>query len=146
GNEMEIGENSPKLWAHIQDLAKMVKEIDPNHPVMTVVAEIGGDKVEKIHKECPDIDIIGINTYGGGPSVAERYKKAGGKKPIVLTEFGPAGTWEIGMNAFKAAPELTSTQKAEKYRATYEKSVVGAPGVCLGSYAFTWGFKIEATA
>jgi len=146
GNEMENGADSKALWTHMEDLAKMVKEIDPNHPVMTVVAEIGGDKVQQIHKYCPDLDMVGINSYGGGPSIAERYVKNGGTKPIVITEFGPPGTWEIGMNAFKAAPELTSTQKAERYRATYEKSVLGAPGLCVGSYAFTWGFKVEATA
>src|SRR5262249_7730556 len=29
---------------------------------------------------------------------------------------------------------------------TYEKAVVGAKGTCLGSYAFLWGNKQEATA
>ena len=50
------------------------------------------------------------------------------------------------MNAFGAAPELTSTEKAARYRETYLKSVLGAPDLCLGSYAFTWGYKIEATS
>ena len=113
---------------------------------MTVVAEIGGHKVQNIHKYCPDIDVIGINSYGGGASLAERYRKAGGTKPFVVTEFGPPGTWESRKNAFGAAPELTSTQKARCYRETYEKSVLGEPALCLGSYAFTWGWKNEATA
>ena len=82
----------------------MVHEIDPNHPTMTVIAEIGGDKVPKIQQYCPDIDVIGINSYGGGPSLAASYRAAGGKKPYVITEFGPPGTWEIGRTAFGAAP------------------------------------------
>ena len=146
GNEMENNNDTPALWKAIQDLAKMVHEIDPNHPTMTVVAEIGGDKVKNIHQYCPDIDVIGINAYGGGPSLAERYLKAGGTKPFVITEFGPPGTWEIPMTPFGAAPEKTSTQKAKFYRDTYTRSVLGAPDLCLGSYAFTWGSKIEATA
>ena len=77
----------------------MVHQLDPNHPTMTVVAEIGGNKVRNIHKYCPDIDMIGINSYGGGPSLAERYREAGGSKPFVVTEFGPPGAWETGRNA-----------------------------------------------
>jgi hypothetical protein len=146
GNEMENGNDTQELWEHINSLAKMVHEIDKNHPVMTVVAEIGGDKVANMNKWAPDLDAIGINTYGGGASVMERYKKAGGTRPVYITEFGPAGTWEIPMNKFGAPNELTSTQKAKAYRETYEKSVLAHPDLCLGSYAFTWGYKIEATS
>lgn len=148
GNEMEVNNPSPNTWKAIQALAKLAHELDPHHPTMTVVAELGSDNqnVRLIHEQCPDIDIIGINSYGGGPSLAERYRKAGGKKPFLITEYGPPGTWEIPRTEFGAAPELTSTQKADKYRETYEKSVLGAPDLCLGSYAFTWGTKIEATS
>jgi len=78
GNEMEMGqEDDPLVWNAVEDIAKMAKQIDPNHPTMTVIAEIGGKKIEHINKLCPSIDIIGINTYAGGPSIAERYQKAG---------------------------------------------------------------------
>jgi len=147
GNEMEShGKNNPELWKAIEELAAMVKKTDPNHPTMTVIAELGSKSLPYIKEYCPDIDIVGVNSYGGGPSVGDRYVKADVGKPYVITEYGPPGTWEIGRNAFKAAEELTSTEKAAKYREVYEKSVLGHPGVCLGSYAFTWGFKREATA
>jgi beta-galactosidase/beta-glucuronidase len=100
GNEMEgfkEGDNVA-VWAAVQQIAAMIQREDPNHPVMTVIAEIGGQRVPMIHDLCPAIDIIGINSYGGGPSIAERYRKAGGTKPFILTEFGPPGTWEIGKN------------------------------------------------
>ena len=146
GNEMENGQqDDPNLWAAIEDIAKMAHQLDPNHPTMVVVAEIGGDKVAQINAHCPDIDIIGINSYGGGPSVGERYKAAGGVKPYEITEFGPAGTWEIGKNAWGVVPELTSTEKAARYAETYKKTIAGNPA-CLGSYAFAWGNKQEATA
>lgn len=148
GNEMEGDGNNAAIWSAINNIASFAKSVDPNHPTMCVVAEMGadGNKVKNIHRLCPDIDIIGVNSYGGGPSVAERYKKFGFTKPYVLTEFGPNGTWEIGRNDFGAPNELTSTQKAAAYRTTYEKSVLGSEGKCLGSYAFTWGNKFEATA
>ena len=147
GNEMENGfpEDDPAVWQAVEQIAAYAKRVDPNHPTMTVVAEIGGDKVKMINKYCPSIDIIGINSYGGGPSIAERYAKAGGVKPYVITEFGPPGTWEVGKNSWDAAPELSSTEKAARYRETYQKTILDKP-LSLGSYAFTWGNKQEATA
>ena len=146
GNEMEQGQGDDvAVWNAIEDIAKMAHQLDPNHPTMTVVAEIGGNTVKYVNALCPDIDILGINSYGGGPSVGERYKAAGGVKPYEITEFGPPGTWESGKNAWGVVPELTSTEKAARYRDTYEKGVLAEP-LCLGSYAFTWGNKQEATA
>ena len=147
GNEAEMhGNDGPEFWRALEELAQMVHEVDPAHPVLTVVAEIGGGKLEKLRRYCPDLDVIGINTYGGGPSLAERYPAGNDERPYLITEFGPPGTWETETDSIGAVPEPTSTEKAKAYRATYEKSVLGAPGRCLGSYAFAWGTKIEGTA
>ena len=85
GNEMENGDDTPEVWAAVEDLAKMVHAVDPDHPAMTVVAEIGGGKLEAIEKRCPSIDVVGINSYGGGPSLFERYRKSGAGKPYIVT-------------------------------------------------------------
>lgn len=148
GNEME-GEkgDNPRIWKAVNDIAKMAKEIDPNHPTMTVVAELGGEKVPALAKYCPDIDILGINSYAGAPSVPERYRKLGGTKPYVITEFGPHGTWEIPKNEWNVVQEPTSTVKAGMYRTSYEKAILGEKDkLCLGSFVFLWGNKQEATA
>lgn len=148
GNEMEgyaAGDNAA-IWSAINNLATMAKRLDPNHPTMTVVAEIGGDRVKNIHRLCPDIDIVGINSYGGAATLPQRYREAGGTKPYVITEFGPAGMWEVTKNGWGAAPEPTSTEKAESYKKTYVANVTANAAQCLGSYAFLWGQKQEATA
>jgi len=147
GNEMEGYEkgDDPKIWAAVNEIAAMAKRIDSYHPTMTVIAEIGGQRVQSINRLCPAIDIIGINSYGGGPTLAQRYRAAGGVKPYVITEYGPPGVWETGKNDWGAAVELTSTAKAECYRKTYQDSIAEQP-LCLGGYAFTWGHKQEATA
>jgi glycosyl hydrolase family 2 len=148
GNEMEVGfpDDDPDVWNAVEDIAHEVKKLDPNHPTMTVIAEIGDKKAASIQQYCPSVDIVGINSYGGAPSVAKRYREQGCKKPFVLTEYGPAGVWEIGTKTSWGAPEeLTSTQKEESYRKAYEATVVDAKDICLGSYAFTWGHKVEAT-
>lgn len=147
GNEMEgfgSGDN-PAIWKAVNDIAVIVKQLDPNHPTMTVTAELGGERVEWVQEQCPAIDIHGINSYGGAPSLTERYRAAGGTKPYVLTEFGLPGAWEVQKNDWGAPSELTSTEKARFYRHSYERSVLGAPDLALGSYVFAWGYKMEAT-
>lgn len=147
GNEMEGEGKDAAIWSAVNSVASLIKQLDPNHPTMTVIAEIGEDgvKARNIHRLCPDIDVIGINAYGGGASVAERYAKAGGTKPFVITEFGPKGAWEIGRNAIGAPVEATSNEKVADYVGTYTGSVKGREGRCLGSYAFLWGNKVETT-
>ncbi len=147
GNEMEDpqGKNGA-VWTGINSLAVMVRQLDPHHPTMTVIAEIGGDKVKNIQRLCPEIDILGINSYGGCASLGERYQKLGGTKPYILTEYGPPGIWEVTKDALGSYPEPTSTEKEQIYRKAYQAAVLGQPGVCLGSYAFLWGQKQEATA
>jgi hypothetical protein len=148
GNEMEgfAAGDDPAIWSHVQAVAAMIKELDPLHPVMTVTAEIGGGRVRAVHELCPSVDIMGINSYGGLASVPARYRELGGTKPVVITEFGPPGVWEIGLTPYGAPPELTSTAKARVYREAFTAGCLEAEGLCLGGFAFTWGAKLEATA
>jgi hypothetical protein len=152
GNEMEGFDpkktGNAAIWSAINNIASMVKKVDPNHPTMTVVAGIYGDKVTHIHRLCPDIDLVGINAYGSAAGVPEQYRAQGGTKPYVLTEFGPRGHWESRKTPWGVSFEPTSTMKAEEYRTAYIAAVSGpkAKGLCVGSYAFKWGFKEEHTA
>ena len=148
GNEMEEYESGddPRIWTAVNDIAAMIKEVDPHHPTMTVTAEIGGGRVEMVHKHTPAIDIHGINSYGGASSIAKRMREGGATKPYVITEFGPAGPWEMPTTDWGAPHEQTSTQKAESYRRSYQQSILDNPGMALGAYAFLWGDKMEGTA
>ena len=143
GNEMEGFESgdNPAIWNAVNDIAVMVKRLDPHHPTMTVTADIGGGRVEGVQKRCPAIDIHGINSYGGALSIAERYRKAGGSKPYILTEFGPPGPWEAEVNDWGAPAELTSTEKAASYRRAYEQAVLSAPGRGAGFLRLFVGFQ-----
>ena len=148
GNEMEGDGQDPLIWQAIDDAAKAIKQEDPNHPVMTVIAEIGeaGVKVKQFMKYCPHVDVLGINSYAGLGSLPERMKAAGFTRPYIVTEFGPFGFWEVGSTAWKAPVEPSSTEKAQVYRKNYEHSIAGQRGQCLGSYCFHWGQKQEATS
>ena len=147
GNEMELGvADEEALWKYIDWLAAQVKAEDPNHPVGTVVAEVWPAKVEKIMRLAPHLDWIGINSYGGALDVGRRFRDMGGAKPYVITEFGPPGPTELGLNSFGSPNEWTSTEKADWYEKIYRNNMLADQGkYCLGSYAFIWGYKVEGT-
>ncbi len=147
GNEMEgyAAGNKVEIWNAVNEAAKLTKQLDPNHPTMTVISELGGERVACVHRHCPDIDILGINSYAGAASIADRYAKLSGKKPYIVTEFGPPGSWELNKTTWGAAYEPTSSEKGEWYRRAYQGSIEEKP-LCLGSYAFLWGQKQETTA
>jgi len=125
GNEMEGYDkgDDPQVWKAVEAIAAEAKRIDPNHPTMTVIAEVGPDKIKALNEYCPDIDIVGINSYAGASSVGKRYQAAGGTKPYIITEYGPPGTWELGKNAWGAVDEPTSTEKETWYKNAYEGSI-----------------------
>ena len=145
GNEMEGFGNGDddRIWDHVEAVAAMVKSIDPDHPTMTTIAEIGGARIPKIHQRCPDIDIVGINSYGGIGSIPQRYRSAGGTKPYMITEYGVWGDTETSHTPWGAAYEPTSTVKGDAYANAYQ--ALAADPLCLGSIAFIWGEKREAT-
>ena len=146
GNEMEVdGNDTPALWKAIDDLHVMARQVDPNHPAMTVVADVSREKIENIKRYAPHLQLLGINSYGGMKTLPARLKEYGWTKPYVVTEFGPTGPWEAKKTAWGAAPEPTSSEKARTYRASYLAAVEGNRQQCLGSYAFLWGDKQEET-
>ncbi|MEM7283033.1 MAG: glycoside hydrolase family 2 TIM barrel-domain containing protein [Pseudomonadota bacterium] len=148
GNETEgfaEGDNR-KIWSAINDVAAMVKELDPNHPTMAVTTFVHGKRIEYLHNKSPAIDIHGVNAYGGALVLPERLRAGGATKPFVLTEFGPVGPWEMPKTDWGAPLEQTSTDKAAFYRRVYGTAIAGEPGRALGSYAFLWGHKMEATS
>ncbi len=147
GNEMEGFEegDNPVIWSAVNDVAAMIKALDPHHPTMTVTAFVHGERIEFLHRRSPAIDIHGINAYGGAQTVPERLRAGGATKPFVLTEFGPVGPWEAPTTEWGAPFEQTSAEKAAFYRTTYEQGVLAAPGFALGAYVFLWGHKMEGT-
>jgi hypothetical protein len=147
GNELESGRSGDEqvaLWKQINALALQVKAADPDHPVITVVAEIGGNKLQLLDQYAPALDAVGINSYGGVTSLAARVAQSGFSRPWLVTEFGPVGWWETAQTSWGAPIEDSSTAKAAHYLQGWQQAVQGQP-TCLGGYAFLWGDKVEKT-
>lgn len=145
GNEMEGDGKNIAYWKQLDRLALMVKQEDPAHPTLTALAGMTADKAKGLNEHAPNLDMVGINTYGALFGLRKHLEDVGWKRPWIVTEFGSQGFWESGRASWGAPLEQTSTQKAEMLRKVYPATI--APGgACLGSYVFLWGQKQEATA
>ncbi len=145
GNEMEASGENEKIWRHVNEIGRMIHDVDPDHPTMTVTADASQVKIDALKRHCPEIDILGVNSYGGLPTVPERLGEFGWTRPYIVTEFGPKGWWEVGKTSWGAELEPTSTEKAAFYYDNYRHAIESRRGWCLGSYVFKWGFKQEHT-
>ena len=145
GNETEGDGTNAAYWQQLEQLALMVHELDPAHPTFTAVAGLSAEKAKGLNEHAPHLDYIGINTYGGIFGLRESLPKIGWTRPWMLTEWGPRGFWEQPKHKSGAPLEQTSTGKAASIRRGYDEVIAQVPG-CLGSYAFVWGWKFEATA
>lgn len=150
GNELDYIPGTkpfnPKVWDAVNQAAKAIKAIDANHPVMTVIGTSMMEKVADIVKHCPDIDLLGINTYGDIYTLPETLKKYGWTKPYLISEWGPDGYWEVKKTQWGAPYEQTGREKYDCYEKKYRAAIDNGNGQCLGSYVFYWsGFKQETT-
>lgn len=145
GNEVDLFYTNTKVWYAVQDIAKMIHEIDPNHPTCTVTAGLDSSEVSLIKERAPDIDIYGINTYGDLEKAVDKIATYGWDKPYIIAEWGPNGHWEVEKRFWGAPIEQNSSDKAASYKKRYAK-IASDKTQCIGSYIFLWGAKQETTA
>ena len=145
GNELDLNYTNPNCCNAVQDIAKYIHQVDPNHPTSTVTAGLDSLEVAHIVKRCPDIDIYCINTYGDIANVPDNVSKFGWQGPYMITEWGPNGYWESPKTSWGVSLEQTSTEKRQVYFDRYKKYIEPNKNYCLGSYAFLWGAKQEYT-
>jgi hypothetical protein len=145
GNEVDLNYRNTKVWNAIQDLAKMIHELDKNHPTATVIAGIKRDVVSEIKTKCPDIDFLGINVYGDIENVPRKVREFGWEKPYFIGEWSSTGHWEVPKTKWSAPIEQSSTERAKLARARYANSIAKDSAMCLGGYVFIWGQKQERT-
>jgi hypothetical protein len=144
GNEMEGDGSNPALWREINHLARLVKELD-SRPVLTVLAGAAPQKLDAVRHYCPDLDLLGINAYGGLPGVRDRMLKHLPDMPYMITEFGARGHWESPKTPWGVEYEQTSSEKAAMILSGWQDHIAGNAGRCLGGFVFRWGWKQEAT-
>lgn len=121
------------LYRLFNDAAIEIKTIDKNHPVVIC----NGDLMflDIIAKECPDIDVLGINVYRGTSfgDLFTRVKKEY-SKPVLLTEFG-ADAFNVQTNA--EDQEYQSKVLAANWKEIYANAAgSGLAGNSIGGFTF----------
>jgi len=145
GNELNLRYTNFKVWNAINDISKMIHEIDPNHPTTTTLAGISRREVEEIKSRAPDLDLLSFQVYGELEKLPRQVRDYGWNKPYLVTEWGATGHWEVPYTSWGVPIEENSTVKAKNYMNRYIKSMHIDTTLCLGSYVFLWGQKQERT-
>ena len=144
GNEVDLGNaNIPEAWKFINELAVIIKSIDQRHLVSTIISH---DKkaLDFIGEYAPDLDVVGINSYGSIGGVEKMVKESKYNGAYFITEWGPTGFWETSKTSWGAPIEQTSEEKRIVYENRYNNNI-GGVDACLGSFVFLWGQKEERT-
>lgn len=143
GNEVEAElKDDSDVWPGIEEAARLVRRLDPHHPTMAILAEVGGDKVTRLRKHAPSIQVLGVNSYGDSlPSLPGRVRAQGWRGPLIITEMGPMGQWQAKRTAWGAAIEPNSDEKA----AMLSRWFTALQPEVQGQIVFYWGQKQEVT-
>jgi hypothetical protein len=145
GNELNLNAKNPRVWDAVNDISKMIHQIDPNHPTTTSLAGISRDLVDQIKQHAPDLDLLCVQSYADIVNLPRELRESGWDGPYVVSEWGATGHWECGTTEWGAPIEDDSSVKAGLYLKRYEAAIASDTKNCLGSYVFLWGQKQERT-
>lgn len=145
GNELNLNAKNPKVWNTVNQISKMIHQVDPNHPTTTSLAGISKDLVDEIKERAPDLELICVQSYADIVNLPRELQSSGWTGPYVVTEWGATGHWECGKTSWNAPIEDNSSVKAALYQRRYQLAIASDQKQCLGSYVFLWGQKQERT-
>lgn len=145
GNEPNLKFKNPKVFDAINDISKMIHELDKNHPTTTALAGFNAELAGLIKTRAPDLDFISIQLYGKTVNLPRYIKQAKYEGPYFITEWGTVGHWEVTKTSWGSPIELNSSEKAAHYFKSHQVAIASEPGRVIGSYVFLWGQKQERT-
>ncbi|WP_083262372.1 glycoside hydrolase family 2 TIM barrel-domain containing protein [Roseivirga sp. 4D4] len=145
GNELNHEAENPKVWDAVNEISKMIHEIDPNHLTTTSLAGMNKEFVHLIMERAPDLDILSVQMYAEVEILPRLLKESGWEGPLMVTEWGATGYWEVGNTEWGAPVENNSSVKADFYGSRYRNAIESQRPQVIGSYVFLWGQKQERT-
>lgn len=145
GNELNLRHTNPKVWNAVNDLSKMIHEIDPNHPTTTMLAGAEPKDIKLVAKRCTDVDLLSLQVYGEIDQLPRFLSESKFKGAYTVSEWGATGHWESPCTDWKRPIEANSSEKAESYKERYLNYIAADTAQCIGSFVFLWGQKQERT-
>ena len=133
GNELNHDASNLAVYDAVNDVARMIHELDPYHPATTTIAGFDKGLVEEVQARAPDLDFISFQAYGMLFAFPELFEQAGFDGPFMVTEWGAIGYWEVGTTDWGAPVEATSSQKADVFLKAHETVLRKFDGRLLGS-------------
>ncbi|MFJ4812637.1 discoidin domain-containing protein [Streptomyces longwoodensis] len=134
GAQLEAQRNA--YTSFVNDVAKKIHSIDPDHPVTSTDAWTGAWPYYQ--RNAPDLDLYAMNSYNNVCKVRQDWIDGGYTKPYIITETGPAGEWEVPNDVNGVPDEPTDVQKADGYTKAWN-CVTAHQGVALGATLFHYG-------
>jgi len=120
GNELNLRSTNPKVWNAVNDISKMIHEVDANHLTTTTLAGISQQNINLIKERCSDLDLLSIQKYGKLEELPNQIRKFGWEGAYIVTEWGATGHWEVPKTEWGAPIEENSTLKAANYLKRYK--------------------------
>ena len=145
GNELNLSATNPRVWDAVNDISRMIHQIDPNHLTTTPLAGFKGDIVQQVKTRAPDLDLLSFQMYGGIENLPRCLRESHWEGPYLITEWGTTGHWEVRKTEWGAPIEDDSTTKADCYAKRFDIAILADRKQCVGSYVFLWGHKQERT-
>lgn len=145
GNEPNLRYTNPKVFDAINDISKMIHEVDPNHPTTTALAGFDASLAKMVETRMPDLDFISIQMYGDIVNLQRYLAEIDYRGPYMVTEWGATGHWEVDKTTWGRPIEHTSSEKAASYRRAHDIAIRAEDERLIGNYVFLWGQKQERT-
>jgi len=145
GNENNYGvasnadKNPIAYYKFVNEVARMIKSIDPNHPV----AICNGDTLflDKFGKYAPDVDAYGANVYRGDYGFGSFWDEVSylAGKPAFITEYGAPAYGGASMSYQEAQQAQSDYHKGNWLDILYNSAgYEDGSGNSVGGMAFEW--------
>ena len=145
GNELNLRHSNPRVWDAVNDIAKMIHRLDPNHPTTTMLAGAEPDVIKLVVSRCADLDLLSFQLYGEIDQLPDYLSQSDFTGAYTVSEWGATGHWESPCTDWGRPFEANSSIKAGCYRQRYIDTIAADHQQCLGSFVFLWGQKQERT-
>lgn len=145
GNELNLSYQNNKVWTAVNEISKMIHQLDGNHPTTTMLAGAETEMLTEVMRYATDLDLLSFQFYGQLNKLPHYLKDANYQGAYIVSEWGTTGHWEVASTSWNRPIEDNSHQKALLLKNRYQKIIQKDTMHCLGSYVFLWGQKQERT-
>lgn len=158
GNEIDPADvaNPAPLYQAVQQVARYIREVDHYHPCLTAHAGAETNKISRVIKWAPDVDIIGVNSYYPHVyNVTSNMITAGWNGSCFITEYFLRQPMTMqnetnGLTSWGGVIEPVSGEKYTRLLDIYANAILPQADRCIGAFVFKGalgaaGFRVTHT-